>query len=240
MTGSPDRQRQAAVVVVQAVARDQLQLVGIAQARRRHRVERIEGPGREARREPDRAGDEADEHVGDDGARRQRRRVVGHALRDEAADVVVGRSLQRIAAVGRARRLVPVGQAQAGRARHLDQAAEAVDRQAGVDADLLDLAGGGRDVLDLEAGQRAAAGQERERARQAAAVIGLLVAEVLRVEQHAGGVRRALRARLRIQRIGLGRLDAHFLLLGLRGLTGTVVPVGVVVPVGRVMPVRPQ
>jgi hypothetical protein len=116
----------------------------------------------------------------------------------------------------------PAVEAQAGGTRNLDEPADAVDGDPWRDLDFLRLAGVRRPMRHLKPGERAAAGQERQGAGEAPAVVGLLVDEVLRVEQHAGGIGGAFGPRPGIERIGFrptrdGAHD-HSFLRGRRGL----------------------
>jgi hypothetical protein len=60
-------------------------------------------------------------------------------------------------------------------------------------------------VAHTQSRQGPAAGERRQRAGQPAAMVGLLVGEILRVEQYPGRVTGPLRGRPRVERVGIGR-----------------------------------
>jgi hypothetical protein len=156
-------------------------------------VERVERPLREARRLAPPAIGERQEQVRD---HRHRRRRAPH------------RRAQR----PRLLRGEPAGEPRAPGLGDLDHSAEPVDREAGFDAQL-EIVVLGRRRAHREAGEGAVAEQIGQRRGEPGPVVGLLVAEVLGLEQHPGGVIDSLGGTAGEQRIGrhhqVGGVDAH-------------------------------
>ena len=163
-------------------AQHQLQPCAFRQPRRRYGVERIERAVGERRRLAARAVGTRQEDIDD------HRRVVGH------------RGAQLLGAG----RFEPARQPDALRHVDLQQPPETVERDTGLDGEFeLAIGGGGRH--DAQAAQRAKAADGLQRRRQPSAVIGLFVDEILRIEQHAGGIVDALRRRAAFQRVEGGK-----------------------------------
>src|SRR5205085_2306869 len=93
-------------------------------------------------------------------------------------------------------KLVPTTQPDARVPRHLNQSAHAIQGKAWLDRDLHVFRGSAtrreRPSHHPQTGDGAAALEEKQRARELAAVIGLFVAEIIRPQQFAGGVVKAI------------------------------------------------
>ncbi len=119
----------------------------------------------------------------------------------------------------------PPREPRAPRLGHLDQPAVAIERQARLDAQVqLVVLGLGR--AHRQPGERAVPHQVGQSAGEPRTVVGLLVAEILGLEQHPGGVVDPLGRHARDQRVGGGQdvgwvgVAGHGLVLVTGGASG--------------------
>src|SRR5205814_2699121 len=101
-------------------------------------------------------------------------------------DHALQRWLEAADHVGVALLIEPAVQREGRVAWHLDDTSEPIERDAGLHDEPLAATAGRSLPSHLEAGERAAAVQVRQRARQPPVVVRLIGIEVLRMEQHAG------------------------------------------------------